>query len=203
MPDIGNAVSTRLGPLPVWAWAGVVGGSILLFRLVRGTRSGSQGGAVVVDGPPGGSGSEGDPGAGGGTGPAGPPGPPGPSGGAAYTAILNQLYDWVQSSNATQFTLLRLQDELAKTSWSASQRAALEADYHALQDPSSAYASASSGAYTLRGPYNTGASRWNKHHISVVYDALQAALTALGAGAPRSGSAGSTVTRRAPIAVTA
>lgn len=31
-----NAITRKLGPLPVWAWAGIIGGTFLAVRLLRG-----------------------------------------------------------------------------------------------------------------------------------------------------------------------
>lgn len=47
MPDIGEALTRKLGPLPTWAWGGVVGGAVLGVRLLTGGRGGASGGAVA------------------------------------------------------------------------------------------------------------------------------------------------------------
>lgn len=89
--DVGAAVTKRLGPLPVWAWAGVIGGGVLLVRLFSGGGGGDSAGGVqyVPVGNPGGStgtgtdgadgiglpGPKGDPGEPGLPGLEGPPGP--------------------------------------------------------------------------------------------------------------------------------
>lgn len=39
MPDIQEAATRKLGPLPAWGWGVAVGGAILVFRLFRGGKS--------------------------------------------------------------------------------------------------------------------------------------------------------------------
>lgn len=48
--DVKEAATRKIGPLPVWAWAGVVGGAVLLTRVLRG--GGSGGGSTVESGTP-------------------------------------------------------------------------------------------------------------------------------------------------------
>jgi hypothetical protein len=89
--DIGAATTRKLGPLPVWGWAIVIGGGVLLLRLFRGGSSdgGGQDVTYVPVGNPGtgsfgggtdGIGTPGEPGA------PGAPGEPGAS--ADITGLL-------------------------------------------------------------------------------------------------------------------
>jgi hypothetical protein len=55
MPDIGEAVTRKLGPLPVWMWAIVIGGGIVLMRALRGGTDTSAGVTYVPVGNPEGS----------------------------------------------------------------------------------------------------------------------------------------------------
>lgn len=77
MPEVAEVVTRKLGPLPVWGWAVVIGGGVLVWRAARG--SGGGGGTTVIPtpGPGGGEGVEGPPGPQGEVGEAGPIGLPG------------------------------------------------------------------------------------------------------------------------------
>lgn len=46
MPDIGAALTRKLGPLPAWAWGAVVGGAVLGTRMLRGGSPGASSGLV-------------------------------------------------------------------------------------------------------------------------------------------------------------
>lgn len=81
-----EAVTTRLGPLPVWGWAIVVGGGVLVLRFLGGSKGGTTSpGSVTIPGtgepgPAGEAGTPGEagaPGAPGELGPIGLPGEPG------------------------------------------------------------------------------------------------------------------------------
>lgn len=41
MVDVKEAFTRKLGPLPVWAWGGVIGGGLLVYRMANGGGSGS------------------------------------------------------------------------------------------------------------------------------------------------------------------
>lgn len=69
-----EAVTRKLGPLPVWGWAAVIGGGFLAFRFLSGGSTG--GGTVTVPG----AGLPGEPGAPGEPGLPGEPGTPGEQG---------------------------------------------------------------------------------------------------------------------------
>lgn len=116
--DIQEAATRKIGPLPVYGWALVVGGGFLLLRVL-----GGGGGGGGIEGPPGESGLPGEPGAAGergeqgleglpgepglpgergatgATGATGARGATGPSGTAAlpgYTTLVNRLTDLSQ-----------------------------------------------------------------------------------------------------------
>jgi hypothetical protein len=64
-PNVGEAVTRKLGPLPTWGWAIVIGGGVLLYRALRsgGSSSSSSGGVSYIPvGNPGATGGYGDPG---------------------------------------------------------------------------------------------------------------------------------------------
>lgn len=74
-----EAVTRKLGPLPVWGWAAVIGGGFLVVRFLGGG-SGTAGGITGGTGPTGPAGEPGEPGAPGEQGLEGIPGLPGEPG---------------------------------------------------------------------------------------------------------------------------
>lgn len=121
-----EAVTSRLGPFPVWVWALIIGGGFLAVKALGG---GGGGGTVTVPnlpaepglpgeaGPPGATGEQGPPGEPGAPGISDIPGPVGPQGPAGapgtfptgYTSILTQLLDWYNRDNITRDYIRRLQ----------------------------------------------------------------------------------------------
>jgi len=87
--DIGAATTRKLGPLPVWGWAIVVGGGVLLLRLFRG--GSSDGGQDVTYVPVGNPGAGGFGGGTDGIGTPGEPGEPGAPGADAPTVDITDL----------------------------------------------------------------------------------------------------------------
>lgn len=46
--DVGGALTRKIGPLPVWAWGGVVGGSLLAYRALTGSGGGGAVSSAVT-----------------------------------------------------------------------------------------------------------------------------------------------------------
>ncbi len=120
---ITDAVTTRLGPFPVWVWALIIGGGFLAVRALGGGGGTSGGGTVTIPegstepplpGEPGAQGPAGEPGPQGEPGISDIPGPTGPQGvpgtfPTGYTSLLTQLLDWYNQDNRTRDYIRYLQ----------------------------------------------------------------------------------------------
>lgn len=101
----GNALTRKIGPLPVWGWAVVVAGAVLVARALGGSKAPTGGESYPPVGDPG---FEVVPGV---------PGPQGPAGTlpTGYATTLNAIMDWFQRLDATTRLIARLRTQIANT----------------------------------------------------------------------------------------
>jgi len=131
---VGEAVTRKLGPFPVWMWAIIIAGSYLVWKLVHGGGSstttyipvgtGSVGGSTGTDtgtgsnigeqGPAGETGAQGPAGAAGAQGAQGKPGVFPSAIFQTYTNLLTKLTNLIKQRGANELLIAQAQDSLMR-----------------------------------------------------------------------------------------
>lgn len=196
---IAETIQRPVGPLPLWGWAIVIGGSILVIRALRGSSGGvtdpgaggasggeqgepgiqgEQGpeGPMGLTGPEGASGPQGEAGAQGEQGPAGPAGaagvfPPG------YTKLVNDILNWFQQYERSQAYKQFLRDKIDSGNLSGADLRKAKADLDKLNAP--ATGSGSVVKFTATYKSRVGENFYGLSYVNTTINALQAQLAKL------------------------
>lgn len=170
-PGASGVISRKFGPLPLWGWAVVVAGAVLVSRKLGGGGATAPTGGQSFPGPAivpseGEPGAKGDPGATGATGPKGDSTVPK----AGYTSLLQQITDWFQQLERSTRLEFQLRDNLRKSGTTATQRAAWTAALNKV-----------TGKTTVAGGKFTysGSTYYQETFINKTINDLQAKLKAL------------------------